>query len=202
MLDGVSSEGFVKINGSNHMTAALNFDGSCSIALYDATGVAIVTSLTLAADGTVALQNAGTPTDASHLTTKGWVDGAIAGYLPLGGGTLTGDLSLVNLSASGAITAAGNITAFSDARLKRNIKVIPDALDKIDQVRGVTFTRVDLKDDRTQTGVIAQELKEVLPEAVIEAPDGILSVAYGNVIGLLIEGIKELRAEIKALKGE
>ena len=104
------------------------------------------------------------------------------------------------LSVSGAITATGDITAFSDASLKDNVEIIPDALWRVSQVNGYTFNRIDIEDAPRQTGVIAQELQKVLPEAVHENEDGILSVAYGNVVGLLIEAIKELSAKVERLE--
>ena len=105
------------------------------------------------------------------------------------------------MDMSGNLTMAGNITAYSDIRLKENIKVIPDALSKVQQLRGVTFTRNDTEDlEKLHTGVIAQEVEAVLPEAVSEDNDGIKNVAYGNMVGLLIESIKELKAEVDDLK--
>ena len=103
------------------------------------------------------------------------------------------------LHVIGNILASGNITAFSDIKLKDNIEVIPNALDKVVQIRGVTFDRVDEEVPR-QSGVIAQEVEKVLPEVVITNKDGIKSVAYGNLVGLLIESIKELKVEVNELK--
>ena len=97
------------------------------------------------------------------------------------------------------IWASGNITAYSDIRVKEDIQVIPDALDKIGAIRGVTYERTDNEVPR-QTGVIAQEVLAVLPEAVSGSEDDHYSVAYGNLVGLLIEGIKELRIEVENLK--
>jgi len=109
---------------------------------------------------------------------------------------------------AGNYTATGNITAYSDIRIKENIEVIPEALDKVCQLSGYTFDRTDFAPDAEtgvmpetrQTGVIAQEVLKVLPEAVAEMDDGKLTVAYGNMVGLLIESIKELKAEIDTLK--
>ena len=147
-----------------------------------------------------------------HLTTSDlpitatrWPTAAEAGaaptshthdYLPLTGGTLTGSLSV-----TGDITATGNVTAYSDIKLKENIELIPDALDKINTLHGYTYNRKDIKDSARHTGVIAQEVQKVLPEAVVEDEGGTLSVAYGNMVGLLIEAIKELKAEVDELKG-
>lgn len=103
-------------------------------------------------------------------------------------------------TTSGTIYATSNITAYSDIRLKTDIQVITSALSKISAVRGVTYVRTDLEDKSRHTGVIAQELQAVLPEAVITTDDGTLSVAYGNVVGLLIEAIKELHAKVAVLE--
>jgi len=117
------------------------------------------------------------------------------------GDGVTGSQAL-NVFAGGGLICNANITAYSDIRLKENIKVIPNAVDKVKALRGVTFTRNDLSDTITShTGVIAQEVLVVLPEAVIQGDDGIYSVAYGNMVGLLIEAIKELKLEIDILKG-
>jgi hypothetical protein len=97
-------------------------------------------------------------------------------------------------------TAAGNVTAYSDARLKTNIVKITGALDKVDQLNGYTFDRTDINTTR-QTGVIAQEVMKVLPEAVLGTEETTYAVAYGNMVGLLIEAIKELRAEVAELRG-
>ena len=96
---------------------------------------------------------------------------------------------------NGAFTATGDITAFSDARLKDNVQTIDGALDKVAAMRGVTYH----KDGKQGTGVIAQEMQEVMPEVVMQN-DEYLSVAYGNLVGVLIEAVKELRAEVEELK--
>jgi cytoskeletal protein CcmA (bactofilin family) len=96
---------------------------------------------------------------------------------------------------TGDFTAAGNVTAYSDERLKSDIVTIPDALDKVCKLRGVNFT----KDGEASTGVIAQEVQKVIPEVVLQG-DEYLSVAYGNLVGVLIEAVKELKAEVETLK--
>ena len=96
-----------------------------------------------------------------------------------------------------------DITAYSDARVKENVEIIPNAVEKVQSIRGVTYTRNDMDDtDKRYVGVIAQEVLEVLPEAVSEDLNGHYSVAYGNMVGLLIEAIKELKAEIDELKSQ
>lgn len=104
--------------------------------------------------------------------------------------------------ASGNFVASGNVTAYSDVRLKTNIKTIENALDTVSKMRGVTYNRID--SGIKGIGVIAQEMKEVLPEVVMEAlsEEEYMSVSYGNIVGVLIEAIKELKAEIEELKGQ
>ena len=96
--------------------------------------------------------------------------------------------------ASGAITSSGDVTAFSDARLKTGIRNIDNALNMVGDMRGVYFT----KDGEAGTGVIAQEVENILPEVVKDGE--YKSVAYGNMVGVLIEAIKELKKEVETLK--
>jgi len=110
-----------------------------------------------------------------------------------GGATITA-LTL-DMSAAGAATFNNDVTAFSDARLKTDIKTIDNALSKVCDMRGVYFNR----DGVAGTGVIAQEIQNILPEVVHDKQE-FLSVAYGNMVGVLIEAIKELKKEVEALK--
>jgi hypothetical protein len=91
-----------------------------------------------------------------------------------------------------------NVTATSDERLKTDIRNIENALDKVMQLRGVLFTRI--QDGVADTGVIAQEILQVLPEAVKLGANGYYAVAYGNIVGLLIEAIKELKIQLDDIK--
>ncbi|WP_289100941.1 pyocin knob domain-containing S74 family peptidase [uncultured Marinobacter sp.] len=100
----------------------------------------------------------------------------------------------------GTVTAQSNITAYSDRRVKTNLEQIPDALEKVQQLTGYTYDRTDLDTPR-QMGVVAQDVQKVAPEAVTENPEnGHLHVAYGNLVGLLIEAIKEQQTQIDELK--
>jgi hypothetical protein len=102
------------------------------------------------------------------------------------------NLPLAALDVRGDIYATGNITAYSDKRAKSDIQKIENALDKIDQLNGYTFTM----NDKRYTGVIAQEVLPVLPEAVTGSEETNYAVAYGNMMGLIIEAIKELKEKI------
>ena len=110
---------------------------------------------------------------------------------------------------SGNVTATGNVTAYSDARLKTNVNTIDNALDIVDQLRGVSF---DWKESgKHSIGVIAQEVEKVLPEVVLTQevsdpanpePKEVKSVDYGKMVGVLINAIKELNAKIEILEGK
>lgn len=123
-----------------------------------------------------------------------------------GAGTADSAISwtvLLDLTSSGDLEATGDMIAYSDERLKENIEIIPNALEKIEAIDGVTFTRKDESEDfigRRRAGVIAQQVEKVLPEVVTENKEGTKQVAYGNMVGLLVEAIKELKAEIEELK--
>ena len=99
--------------------------------------------------------------------------------------------------ASANFTATGNVTAFSDERLKTNVRTIDDAINKVSQMRGVYFD----KDAKASVGVIAQEIEKVLPEVVYNDHE-YKSVAYGNIVGVLIEAIKELNIKVNELSAE
>ena len=114
--------------------------------------------------------------------------------------------SSYSLYVSGAIYSTGDVVAFSDSRVKTNVVTIDNPLDKVLSMRGVYYNPIDKEtkevDDRRRVGVIAQELNEVLPEAVTYAEDvDEYGVDYGKLTGVLIEAIKELKQEINELKG-
>ena len=100
------------------------------------------------------------------------------------------------------MVATGNVTAYSDIRLKEDIQPIESAASKVQQLTGNTYTRNDLEDtDRRYGGVLAQEVELVLPEAISETEDGIKTVDYNALIALLVESVKELKAEVDLLYG-
>ncbi|MBJ03931.1 MAG: hypothetical protein CMB65_04460 [Euryarchaeota archaeon] len=106
----------------------------------------------------------------------------------------------LDMSAAGAATFNDNVTAYSDERLKDNIETLTDGLDKVEQLRGVTYTR----DERENIGVIAQEVEKILPEIVLTADDemGTKSVDYSRLTAVLIEAVKDLSARVKELEGK
>jgi hypothetical protein len=110
--------------------------------------------------------------------------------------------SSYTLDVDGTIRATGDVIAYSDARVKNNVKTIDNALEKTTKLRGVSYTRNDIEDKSTKIGVIAQEVLEVLPEVVSKDDEGKYSVSYGNIVGVLIEAIKELEARVKELENK
>lgn len=92
--------------------------------------------------------------------------------------------------AKNNIYAKGNVSGFSDKRLKKNFEVIENALDKVLSLTGLTYDRIDLDDER-QAGLIAQEVQKVLPE-VVSQYGKYLTISYGNFVALLVNAIKEL----------
>jgi trimeric autotransporter adhesin len=110
----------------------------------------------------------------------------------------------MTLDSSSNLTVSGEVTVNSDERIKDNIEQIDGALEKVQAIRGVTYNRTDIGDpEKRHAGVIAQEVEKVLPEVVTESEEtGIKSVAYANMVGLLIEAIKEQQTQIDDLKAE
>jgi hypothetical protein len=151
-------------------------------------------------------------TSASVRATTGEIEG---GSLIAGGLTLSDSLiehasgtipfGANNLTTAGTVTAA-MLTATSDARLKTDVTDIGDALDTVMRLRGVRF---EWKDDEQaavygpQVGFLAQEVREVVPQVVrVAEGTGIMSVAYANLVPLIVAAIQELAASVQALRGD
>jgi hypothetical protein len=220
----LATAGAATFSSTAAVTGAATFGGAITV-----TGTATFNGASVF-NGTATVQ---TPTTSGHATTKAYVDTADALKLNLTGGTLTGNLSIVNSTtemtltlgssagyyfgnatiagwknsggtarvswniSTGDFTAAGNVTAYSDARLKENVKTIENAVDLVNQMRGVYYDRIDTGE--AGVGVIAQEMQDIVPE-VVKENDGTFSVAYGNLVGVLIEAVKELSNKVAALE--
>jgi hypothetical protein len=125
----------------------------------------------------------------------------------MAGGTAKMKLDDGNLTVSGDVVAYGSP---SDKRLKENIKPIESALNKVSKLQGVTFDWKDKKQDKAyydpdqdwkhDIGFIAQDVQKVVPELVRENEDGMLSMRHQGIAPILLEAIKELKAEIEELK--
>ena len=116
-----------------------------------------------------------------------------------GASTFTGSPNLTYV-AGGVLTCSNDIVAYSDARKKKNIQKITDALSKLKSMNGYTYEFTETIYDRRNAGVLAQEVQPIFPEVVYDNDDGSLSVAYGNMASLFIEAIKELEARVSALE--
>ena len=146
--------------------------------------------------------NAGDITSVNSTAQNGISAGGTSGGVNV---SMTGSYS-GDFRVTGEISATADVVAYysSDERLKDNVKVIENASDKVAQLRGVEF---DWNDKQTtyeghDVGVIAQDVEKVLPELVQTRDDGYKAVKYEKIVGLLIEAIKDLQDEVKALKGE
>ena len=106
-----------------------------------------------------------------------------------------------NLSITGTFTAAFDVVAYSDKRLKENIKPIKNALEKVTQLQGITYNRKDIDDKSTKIGFIAQDIQKIIPE-VVQDNDEYLGVSYGNITAVLVEAIKEQQKQIVSLQNE
>jgi hypothetical protein len=105
----------------------------------------------------------------------------------------------VALDVTGDIKASGNITAYSDERFKTNRHPIVNALEKVGQMRGVSYETKE--EGRRRIGVIAQEIEKIIPEVVLtdDTDEHYKSVDYGNIVAVLIEAVKELKAKVDEL---
>jgi hypothetical protein len=99
----------------------------------------------------------------------------------------------------GEVYSSGDVTAFSDARVKENIRSIKNPLDKILNSKGVVYDRIDTG-TKDNIGFIAQELEESIPELVSTDEAGYKSVKYQNMVAVLVEAMKEQQKEIDELK--
>ena len=206
---GISSEmkpgnlslgGTVSANGSTGSAGQVLTSSGTANAYWAAAGATVAGSNTQ-----IQYNNSGTLGASSGLTFDNTTN-AVSISGGLGVGTTAS-------STAGEIRATNNITAYysSDARLKENVRPISNALEDLLKLRGVRF---DWTDDFIQknggedgyfirkqdVGVIAQELEAVLPELVVDREDGFKAVKYDRIVALLIEAVKELKAEVDLLK--
>ena len=102
---------------------------------------------------------------------------------------------------TGSIYSTADVVAYSDRRAKENIVTVDNALDKVSELRGVYYNKKDSDEKKREVGVIAHDVKEVLPEVVTyDKENDQYGVDYGKINGLLIEAIKDLKKEVEELK--
>ena len=154
-----------------------------------------------------------TSTDGNNVRLGLNSSGTVYNWIEANGTNLlfaVGNTERMRLETDGDLHVDGNVVAYSttisDERLKKNIQPIENALWKVNQINGCTFTY--LKDDRDSAGLIAQDLEKVLPSAVIEDKavfhgeegETYKTIQYDQVIGLLVEAVKELTAKVERLE--
>ena len=196
-VDGISSESFLRSNTADTAAGDITFTGGAG-------------AVTVSAGSDIRLnQNSSGWTGEyeakiQHHAGALYIQGGSSGhYLRNGAGS-----NVVSIDTSGNLTATGNVTAYSDARLKTDIHTINDALSICGKLRGVSYKWI--ADGKAGIGVIAQEVEEVIPEVVLTSQDlnpstgettEVKSVDYGKIVGVLINAINELKAEVDELKG-
>lgn len=127
--------------------------------------------------------------------------GLFAGDVGIGLATTPGYRLQVGASGDGSSIGANAFYYFSDARLKNNVTTLTNSLEKVLQLRGVSFDWKDApRAGKKNIGVVAQEIEAVYPELVNTDANGIKSVQEGNLVAPLIEAVKVQQAEIQALK--
>ena len=214
---GCEVTGTLAVSGTSAFTGKITSDNGIDIDNINIDGTTIALSsgdLTLDVAGDISLDAAGDnirlkydgtqvgqfKNVSSDLEIHSSVTDKDIKFKGVDGGSEVTALTL-DMSAAGAatfndsITAGADITAFSDMRIKHDIQTIEGALAKVSDMRGVYFKR---NNGEAGTGVIAQEIENILPEVVKDGE--YKSVAYGNMVGILIEAIKELKAEVEKLK--
>jgi len=185
-VDGIQANSFLRSDASDTMTGDLTIDGSILPEFMRITG----TNTTGYAQFSFGSASSPTTTGTHMINTASGLFQIKTGSPTSGSAT-----KQLEIDTSGNLTSTGNVTAYSDKRLKSDIETLDGS--KVYEMRGVSFT----KDGEASSGVIAQEVQKVAPELVQD--DGeYLSVAYGNLVGYLIEAVKELKAEVEQLKSE
>ena len=226
VVNGLTVTGSSNLSGSLIISGSTNLVGSTGITLFTAnadtltftgsinisgstvqTGSISATSFTGSLFGTAsyAIQ----ALTASFAQTASFVTHLNQNVVISGSTTITGSLGVGTTGSAvvGRIDAANDVVAFStsDENLKKNIKPIKNAIEKIEQIGGYTF---DWKKDKKNihgfsgkdVGVIAQEIEAVLPEVVVTRENGYKAVRYEKIIPLLIEAIKEQQNKINELE--
>jgi len=207
------------VTGATTVGSTLGVTGTTTMA--DATSTSLGVSGAATVGSTLGVTGATTMADAT--STSLGVSGAATVGTTLGvSGTSTLGTTNMGAATCSTLDASGDITAYysSDERLKKDIETITGALEKVKQIRGITYRKIDNLEGNQPSnittthpsgtfpgrdkyaGVIAQEVIEVLPEVVIKRPDeegGMYAVEYDKMVSILIEAIKELDAKVEAL---
>ena len=167
------------VRGTNN--GFVQYAGGYNVGSISSTGKCVYLTVTPTVGGiTPTLTNA---LQAAHISTISNLK-----YNQIVSNNFTGNYTTTTLLNSGSL---------SDRRLKTDIRPITNAIQKIRSLRAVSYK---MNDDRTHLGLIAQEVKGVVPEVVTGSPEGIMGIQYGDLVGLLIEGVKDLKGRMDALE--
>ena len=214
----IDINGDVDISGTTVSGGKITADAGIDIDNFNIDGTTIALSsgdMTLDAEGDIIL-------DANGGDVNFQDDGTLYGFMSkssndllVGNAISDGDVTIrgndggsnisavtFDMSAAGAATFNNDVTAFSDKRLKTDISNIENGIEKVMQMQGVHYKRNDIEDAKPQIGVLAQDMEAIVPEVVLTADDEMQtkSVDYGKLTAVLIEAIKDLKAEIDELK--
>jgi hypothetical protein len=209
MTDGVASSttttGTLVVTGGVGISGALNLGSGITFAGSSGTTATDLLYQQMADNDFFRIRTGGTATNAGFVEFATADDGTEPIHVRQYTGvftTLVRTATLLdasgNTSFPGTVTAS-ILTANSDERLKENISTIDAPLEKLLQLRGVEFNRIGY--EPREIGLIAQELEKIIPGLVTTNEEGIKSIMYGNIVGLLIEAVKEQQDQINELKG-
>lgn len=212
---GNAYEKFIASNiyASGDMQSPIYYDSNNTAYYINAASTSVINGLTMAG----ALQTAGSHTVGSSGTSNIYMGGVSGNYFRFHTNNShtyfdgnVGDIHwrqgsstrFIFYMTTANMTVNGTVTQNSDERIKENIITIDSALNKVNQLRGVYYNRTDINTSQKQIGLIAQEVENVIPEAVLTANDelGTKSISYGQINALLIEAIKEQQTIIDDLK--
>jgi len=208
--NNISTSGGISASGSNLIGGVTLNASNISASGSNLIGGVTLNASNIVTSGTVSASNA----SAHNLGAVNFTNGVISGVTSMSN---TGSAAISTIGESvrpvtnifaasisnspnltltvGTSVTSGDFIASSDRRLKSDISTISNALDIVKGLRGVYFTR--LGQTKRSVGVIAQEVEEVLPEVVHTGDDDMKSVSYGNIVGLLIEAVKELSEKME-----
>ena len=197
----------------NDIRSVIFYDRSNTNYYCDPNGTSVLNAITMAG----ALQTAGSHTVGSSGTSNIYMGGVSGNYFRFHTNNShtyfdgnVGDIHwrqgsstrFIFYMTTANMTVNGTVTQYSDSRLKDNIITIDGALDKVNQLRGVYYNRTDINTSERQIGLVAQEVESVVPEVVHTANDELntKSISYAQLNALLVEAIKELKADNDSLR--
>jgi hypothetical protein len=173
-------------------TNAINFIGATT---FTSSASSVINVISTSTDSRINMGHSG---NGGFIGYANLGSGAAANtfYITTGAGTTTSGIRMNN---DGNVTVAGTITESSSIRYKENIETLKYGLDKVVQLRGVTYNKKDT--GVKEIGLIAEEVESILPDVILRNQEGEPdSVSYGRITAVLIEAIKELKIEIEELK--